>query len=178
MTRYNDRSSRSHTVFIITAYVCHATDDGVDGTIQAGKLNLVDLTGSENLQRSGAKNKHAAEAALIKKSILTLARVINALVDLSPKSHLSRFQAHTSIARFSRWKDEYLYTCNNLAYQQQFRRNYIDVGLYFQGKNVRNQPQLNQPINKKMFLRDFVNELERLKTELICHCHCNVVLPV
>lgn len=84
-TKCNDLSSRSHTVFTITTYIKRTTETGED-FISAGKLNLVDLAGSENIQRSGAENKRAAEAGLINKSLLTLGRVINALVDKS--SHI------------------------------------------------------------------------------------------
>ena len=49
--------------------------------LKVGKLNLVDLAGSENIGRSGAENKRAREAGMINQSLLTLGRVINALVD-------------------------------------------------------------------------------------------------
>lgn len=84
-TKCNDLSSRSHTIFTITTYVKRTTEAGEE-YISSGKLNLVDLAGSENIQRSGADNKRAAEAGLINKSLLTLGRVINALVDKS--SHI------------------------------------------------------------------------------------------
>ena len=84
-TKCNDLSSRSHTVFTVTVYVKRTAENGED-FVSAGKLNLVDLAGSENIQRSGAENKRAAEAGLINKSLLTLGRVINALVDRS--SHI------------------------------------------------------------------------------------------
>jgi len=45
---------------------------------------LVDLAGSENIRRSGAENARAREAGKINQSLLTLGRVINALVDRSP----------------------------------------------------------------------------------------------
>lgn len=79
-TKCNDLSSRSHTVFTVTVYIKRTAEDGED-FVSAGKLNLVDLAGSENIQRSGAENKRAAEAGLINKSLLTLGRVINALVE-------------------------------------------------------------------------------------------------
>lgn len=81
-TKCNDLSSRSHTIFTITVLTKRITEAG-DQYVQTGKLNLVDLAGSENIQRSGAENKRAAEAGLINKSLLTLGRVINALVDKS-----------------------------------------------------------------------------------------------
>jgi kinesin family protein 11 len=48
-----------------------------------GKLNLVDLAGSENINRSGAKDGRAREAGSINQSLLTLGRVITALVEHS-----------------------------------------------------------------------------------------------
>lgn len=91
-TKCNDLSSRSHTVFTITAYIKRTAESGED-FVSAGKLNLVDLAGSENIQRSGAENKRAAEAGLINKSLLTLGRVINALVERG--SHIPyRYSKH------------------------------------------------------------------------------------
>lgn len=46
-----------------------------------GKLYLVDLAGSENITRSGAVEQRAKEAGNINKSLLTLGRVITALVE-------------------------------------------------------------------------------------------------
>ena len=49
------------------------------------KLNLVDLAGSEkNIGRSGAVDKRAREAGNINQSLLTLGRVITALVERTP----------------------------------------------------------------------------------------------
>lgn len=44
----------------------------------------VDLAGSENIGRSGAVDKRAREAGNINQSLLTLGRVITALVDRTP----------------------------------------------------------------------------------------------
>jgi len=79
-TKFNDHSSRSHSVFSITIHIKETTTMG-DDLLKVGKLNLVDLAGSENIGRSGAENKRAREAGMINQSLLTLGRVINALVD-------------------------------------------------------------------------------------------------
>lgn len=81
-TKFNDHSSRSHSVFAITVHVKETSGMG-DDLLKVGKLNLVDLAGSENIGRSGAENKRAREAGMINQSLLTLGRVINALVDKS-----------------------------------------------------------------------------------------------
>lgn len=82
-TKCNDLSSRSHSIFTITTFLKRISDKGEE-YICSGKLNLVDLAGSEDIRRSGAENKRATEAGSINKSLLTLGRVINALVDKSP----------------------------------------------------------------------------------------------
>lgn len=175
-TKCNDLSSRSHTVFTITAYVKVPGAEGdADEFVSAGKLNLVDLAGSENIQRSGAENKRAAEAGLINKSLLTLGRVINALVDRSShipyrESKLTRLLQDSLggrtktciIATVSPAKSNLEETISTLDYA-------------FRAKNIRNRPRVNQPINKKALLRDFANEIEKLKTELICHRQRNGV---
>ena len=165
-TKCNDLSSRSHTVFTVTAYIKRTGDNGED-YISAGKLNLVDLAGSENIQRSGAENKRAAEAGLINKSLLTLGRVINALVDRGShipyrESKLTRLLQDSLggrtktciIATVSPAKSNLEETISTLDYA-------------FRAKNIRNKPQVNQMINKKTLLKEFTFEIEWLKSELI-----------
>lgn len=164
-TKCNDLSSRSHTIFTITACVKRA--EGGEDWVSAGKLNLVDLAGSENIQRSGAENKRAAEAGLINKSLLTLGRVINALVDRSQhipyrESKLTRLLQDSLggrtktciIATISPAKSNLEETISTLDYA-------------FRAKNIRNKPQVNQMIRKGALLRDFTQEIENLKRELI-----------
>ena len=166
-TKCNDLSSRSHTVFTITTYGRKPNENGVDSLVSAGKLNLVDLAGSENIQRSGAENKRATEAGLINKSLLTLGRVINALVDRGShipyrESKLTRLLQDSLggrtktciIATISPAKSNLEETISTLDYA-------------FRAKNIRNKPQLNPMVEKKTLLKDFTSEIERLKSELI-----------
>ncbi|RVX23048.1 Kinesin-like protein KIN-5D [Vitis vinifera] len=81
-TLLNKQSSRSHSIFSITIHIKECTPEGEE-MIKCGKLNLVDLAGSENISRSGAREGRAREAGEINKSLLTLGRVINALVEHS-----------------------------------------------------------------------------------------------
>ncbi|KAL9597025.1 MAG: hypothetical protein Q9219_005400 [cf. Caloplaca sp. 3 TL-2023] len=173
-TKCNDLSSRSHTVFTITAYTKRTAENGED-YVSAGKLNLVDLAGSENIQRSGAENKRAAEAGLINKSLLTLGRVINALVDKGShipyrESKLTRLLQDSLggrtktciIATVSPAKSNLEETISTLDYA-------------FRAKNIRNKPQVNQTISKKTLLREFTAEIEKLKGELVATRHRNGV---
>jgi kinesin family protein 11 len=165
-TKCNDLSSRSHTVFTVTVYMKRTSDTGEE-FVSAGKLNLVDLAGSENIQRSGAENKRATEAGLINKSLLTLGRVINALVDRGShipyrESKLTRLLQDSLggrtktciIATVSPAKSNLEETISTLDYA-------------FRAKNIRNKPQVNQMVSKKTLLKEFTVEIEKLKCELI-----------
>ncbi|KAI9673351.1 MAG: kinesin motor protein cin8 [Trizodia sp. TS-e1964] len=165
-TKCNDLSSRSHTVFTVTVYIKRCSEDGEE-YVSAGKLNLVDLAGSENIQRSGAENKRAAEAGLINKSLLTLGRVINALVEKGShipyrESKLTRLLQDSLggrtktciIATVSPAKSNLEETISTLDYA-------------FRAKNIRNKPQVNQMVSKKTLLKEFTAEIEKLKSELI-----------
>jgi kinesin family protein 11 len=81
-TACNAQSSRSHCVFTMTIHMRESVDG--EDVIRVGKLNLVDLAGSECVGRSGAKDARAREAGNINQSLLTLGRVITALVDHLP----------------------------------------------------------------------------------------------
>ncbi|MCJ1463727.1 kinesin motor protein cin8 [Pseudocyphellaria aurata] len=165
-TKCNDLSSRSHTVFTVTVYIKRTAENGED-FVSAGKLNLVDLAGSENIKRSGAENKRAAEAGLINKSLLTLGRVINALVERGShipyrESKLTRLLQDSLggrtktciIATVSPAKSNLEETISTLDYA-------------FRAKHIRNKPQVNQMISKRTLLRDFTTEIEKLKGELM-----------
>lgn len=173
-TKCNDLSSRSHTVFTITTSVKRTTESGEE-YISTGKLNLVDLAGSENVQRSGADNKRAAEAGLINKSLLTLGRVINALVDKGShipyrESKLTRLlqdslggQTKTCIiATVSPARNNLEETISTLDYA-------------FRAKNIRNKPQVNSTLPKKTLLKEYTLEIEQLKSDLIATRHRNGV---
>ena len=179
-TKCNDLSSRSHTVFTATVYIKRTAENGEE-YISAGKLNLVDLAGSENIQRSGAENKRAAEAGLINKSLLTLGRVINALVEKSSRdihipyreSKLTRLLqdslgGHTKtyiIATVSPAKSNLEETISTLDYA-------------FRAKNIRNKPQINPTVDKKTMLKEFTEEINKLRSELIASRQRNgVYLP-
>ncbi|BFZ63070.1 Kinesin-related motor protein [Saitoella coloradoensis] len=163
-TKMNDMSSRSHSVFTITVYVKEKTEG--EDMLKVGKLHLVDLAGSENIQRSGAENKRAREAGMINQSLLTLGRVINSLVERSShipyrESKLTRLLQDSLggrtktciIATVSPAKVNLDETLSTLDYANR-------------AKNIRNKPQANQLMTKKALIKEYVQEIERLKSDL------------
>lgn len=74
-TNANERSSRSHSVFILKL----TGENSVTGEKSEGTLNLVDLAGSERLSHSGATGERLKETQSINKSLSCLGDVIGAL---------------------------------------------------------------------------------------------------
>jgi kinesin family protein 11 len=86
---------------------------GGEDLLKVGKLNLVDLAGSEAIGRSGAENKRAREAGMINQSLLTLGRVISALVEKN--SHVPYRWVCTR--RFNLFEPRSLYEAWDLAFE-------------------------------------------------------------
>jgi kinesin family protein C1 len=74
-TKANERSSRSHSVFILKL----VGENSATGERCEGTLNLVDLAGSERLKHSQAEGERMKETQSINKSLSCLGDVIEAL---------------------------------------------------------------------------------------------------
>ncbi|KAK6942917.1 Diaminopimelate epimerase, DapF [Dillenia turbinata] len=164
-TLLNKRSSRSHSVFTITIYAKEATI-GDEDVIKCGKLNLVDLAGSENISRSGAREGRAREAGEINKSLLTLGRVINALIEHSV--HIPyRDSKLTRLLRDSlggKTKTCIIATISPTAYCLEETLCTLDYAC--RAKSIKNKPEANQKISKAVLLKDLYLELERMKQDV------------
>ncbi|KAI0341609.1 kinesin-domain-containing protein [Trametopsis cervina] len=165
-TKFNDHSSRSHSVFSITVHIKETSSIG-DDLLKVGKLNLVDLAGSENIGRSGAENKRAREAGMINQSLLTLGRVINALVDRS--SHVPyRESKLTRLLQDSlggRTKTCIIATISPARSNMEETLSTLDYAI--RAKSIRNKPELNQRMTRNALLKEYVGEIERLKADLM-----------
>ncbi|TMW95748.1 hypothetical protein EJD97_008397 [Solanum chilense] len=164
-TLLNKQSSRSHSLFSITIHIKEATPEGEE-LIKCGKLNLVDLAGSENISRSGAREGRAREAGEINKSLLTLGRVINALVE-----HLGhipyRDSKLTRLLRDSlggRTKTCIIATVSPAVHCLEETLSTLDYA--HRAKNIRNKPEVNQKMMKSTLIKDLYGEIERLKGEV------------
>ncbi|NP_001408015.1 centromere-associated protein E [Rattus norvegicus] len=82
ITKMNQRSSRSHTIFrMILESREKAESSNCDGSIKVSHLNLVDLAGSERAAQTGAEGMRLKEGCYINRNLLILGQVIKKLSD-------------------------------------------------------------------------------------------------
>uniref|UniRef100_A0A8C7U4F9 Kinesin family member 11 n=1 Tax=Oncorhynchus mykiss TaxID=8022 RepID=A0A8C7U4F9_ONCMY len=164
-TLMNAYSSRSHSVFSVTIHMKEITVDGEE-LVKIGKLNLVDLAGSENIGRSGAVDKRAREAGNINQSLLTLGRVITALVEKRPhvpyrESKLTRI-LQDSLG--GRTKTSIIATVSPASINLEETLSTLDYAN--RAKNIMNKPEVNQKLTKRTLIKEYTEEIERLKRDL------------
>ncbi|XP_077260727.1 kinesin-like protein Klp61F isoform X3 [Temnothorax americanus] len=165
-TMLNSNSSRSHTVFSITIHTKENTSGGEE-LLKTAKLNLVDLAGSEHVGRSGAVEKRAREARSINQSLLTLGRVITALVEKAPhvpyrESKLTRLLQESLGGRT---KTSIIATVSSASGNLEETLSTLDYA--YRAKNITNRPEINQKICKRALLKEYTKEIERLKRDLV-----------
>lgn len=166
-TKMNTESSRSHTIFSITVHVKESgVQRGGEDMLRIGKFNLVDLAGSEAIGRSGATDKRAREAGMINQSLLTLGRVISALVEKG--SHIPyRESKLTRLLQDSlggRTKTCIVATISPTRSNMEETLSTLDYAI--RAKSIRNRPEVNAHLTKAGLLKEYVGDIERLKAEL------------
>jgi kinesin family protein 11 len=137
-----------------------------EDVVRHGQLNLVDLAGSECVGRSGAKNDRAREAGSINQSLLTLGRVITALVD--HHGHIPyRDSKLTRILQESlggRAKTCIIATLSPSQLAVDESVSTLDYA--YRAKNIKNRPEVNQKMTKKVLLKEYGAEIENLRLML------------
>ncbi|TKR65189.1 hypothetical protein L596_025630 [Steinernema carpocapsae] len=165
-TLMNMNSSRSHSVFTVTVVIRENSVSGEE-LLKQGKLHLVDLAGSENVKKSGAQDTRAREAGNINQSLLTLGRVINSLTSNAGhipyrESKLTRILQDslggrtitTLIATLSPASSNFEETVNTLEYA-------------LRAKNIKNHPEVNEKLSRRALLKEYNEEIERLRKDLM-----------
>ncbi|XP_045648807.1 centromere-associated protein E-like isoform X3 [Ursus americanus] len=82
ITKMNQRSSRSHTIFRMILESREKGDpSNCEGSVKVSHLNLVDLAGSERAAQTGAEGVRLKEGCNINRSLFILGQVIKKLSD-------------------------------------------------------------------------------------------------
>lgn len=157
-TKMNEHSSRSHAIFSITIEMCN-TESSV---IKVGKLNLIDLAGSERQSKSGASGDRLKEASKINRALSALGNVISALAENSPHvpyrdSKLTRL-LQNSLGGNSKTVMIANVGPSNLNYDESL----TTLRYAHRAKTIKNTPVKNEDA-KDAKLHEYKEEIERLK---------------
>ncbi|KAI4993984.1 hypothetical protein ZWY2020_008297 [Hordeum vulgare] len=161
-TALNMQSSRSHSVFSIYIDV-KVTTTGNQELMKCGRLNLVDLAGSESIARSGAKEVRAREAGELNKSLLTLGRVITALVEHSVHVPYRDSKLTRLLRESLGGKAKTCIIATVTPSVQCLEETLVTLDYAYRAKSIRNTPEVNQKVCKSVMLKDLYQEMEKMK---------------
>ncbi|XP_037551151.1 kinesin family member 3Cb [Nematolebias whitei] len=164
-TNVNERSSRSHAIFVVTVECSEAGPDGEDH-IRVGKLNMVDLAGSERQSKTGAKGTRLKEAAKINLSLSALGNVISALVDGRSTHVPYRDSKLTRLLQDSLGGNAKTVMVATVGpSHKSFEESLATLRYASRAKKIKNKPRINED-PKDALLREFQEEIARLKAQL------------
>ncbi|KAM9841967.1 kinesin-like protein KIF3B [Aulostomus maculatus] len=164
-TNMNERSSRSHAIFVITVECSEEGPDGEDH-IRVGKLNMVDLAGSERQTKTGAKGRRLKEATKINLSLSALGNVISALADGKSTHVPYRDSKLTRLLQDSLGGNAKTVMIATVGPSHKNHDESLATLRYAsRAKNIKNKPRVNED-PKAALLREFQAEIARLKAKL------------
>ena len=170
-TRCNAHSSRSHAVFSASVRLREpSADEEGEDLIKLGKLNRVDLAGSENVGKSGVAERGATarsrEAGEINKSLLTLGRVVTALVD--KLAHVPyRDSKLTRLLRDALGGKSKTCIVATVGPSLGSVEETVATAEYAsRARSVRCKPEVNRRVTKNALARELRREVETLRADL------------
>eukprot|EP00759_Apiculatamorpha_spiralis_P003208 PhF_6_TR11547/c0_g1_i1/m.18547 len=173
-TKMSERSSRSHAIFIV---ICETMDvdyenqaaEGNAQNIRVGKLNIVDLAGSEKVRQSGVTGARLEETKKINWSLHELGNVIAALTDPTKKrQHIPyRNSQLTKILKDSLGGNckTTMIACISPALES-YAESLSTLKFANRAKNIKNDAIINEDLDQGAMLRKYEKELKRLRTLL------------
>jgi hypothetical protein len=165
-TAMNDRSSRSHCIFVVNVDSQTTTDIGAV-CYTAGKLNLVDLAGSEKQKKTDIKSaEQKKEAIQINLSLTTLRKCISELIK-GGQDHISfRESKLTMLLKDSLGGNTKTFMIANIGPASYNHEESLSTLKYAYGaKSIKNKPKINED-PKDTMIRKYNDEIEQLKLQL------------
>ncbi|XP_044761905.1 kinesin-like protein Klp68D [Coccinella septempunctata] len=157
-TNMNEHSSRSHAIFQIVIEMAEEHSKSV----KVGKLNLIDLAGSERQAKTGATGDRLREATKINKALSSLGNVIYALAENS--AHIPyRDSKLTRLLQDSLGGNSKTIMIANIGpANTNYEETIVTLRYAYRAKSIKNQPIKNEDI-KNTKLLELQEEIERLK---------------
>jgi hypothetical protein len=164
-TKMNHESSRSHSIFTVTVECAAVGTDG-KAHIKVGKLNMVDLAGSEKQSKTGSEGVRLEEAIKINLSLTTLCHVISSLVDGKSTYVPYRDSRLTRLLQDSLGGNTKTIMIANIGPADYNMEESVSTLRYAsRAKHIQNKPRINED-PKDAMLREFQEEIQRLREQL------------
>lgn len=167
-TRMSELSSRSHALFTVVVEVI-GEDEGRQVSYRFGKLNIVDLAGSEKVRQAGVTGQRLEETKKINKSLHELGNVISALAAPAQSSGRARHIPFRNSVLTSVLRDSLggnckttLIACISPALES-YTESLSTLMFANRAKNIRNNAVVNEDLDQAMLLRKYERELARLR---------------
>ncbi|KAK7194526.1 kinesin [Novymonas esmeraldas] len=172
-TKLSELSSRSHAIFTVVVEAMEG-DEASPTSYRCGKLNIVDLAGSEKIRLAGVTGQRLEETKNINKSLHELGNVIAALAAKSG-AHGRRVQRHVPFrnsALTSALRDSLggnckttLIACISPALES-YAESLSTLMFANRAKNIQNHAVVNEGVSQATLLRTYEQELRRLRQQL------------
>ncbi|TPP48842.1 Kinesin motor domain family protein [Leishmania donovani] len=158
-TKLSELSSRSHAIFTIVVEAMEG-DEANPLSYRFGKLNIVDLAGSEKIRLAGVTGQRLEETKNINKSLHELGNVISALAAKPARTAVDALRDSlggncktTLIACISPALESYAESLSTLMFANR-------------AKNIQNHAVVNEGMSQATLLRAYEQELQRLRQQL------------
>jgi len=139
-TNMNERSSRSHSLFLLKL----GQTNLLDLSKKSGKLYLVDLAGSEKAGKTGATGDKLDEAKMINKSLTSLGLVITKLT--KGEEHIpyrdSKLTRVLTESLGGNAKTSLIIACSPAVYNETETKGTMEFGV--RAKMIKNKPKVNR----------------------------------
>ncbi|XP_044740972.1 kinesin-like protein Klp68D [Chrysoperla carnea] len=157
-TNMNEHSSRSHAIFCVTIEMCNTADD----TFKVGKLNLIDLAGSERQSKTGATAERLKEASKINRALSALGNVISALAENSPHIPYRDSKLTRLLQDSLGGNSKTIMIANISPSSYNYDESLTTLRYAHRAKTIKNRPIKNED-PKDVKLREYQDEIKRLK---------------
>ena len=178
-TNANQTSSRSHAILqIIVAYkekennIKNINNNYINNKIKIGKLNLIDLAGSERASVTKNTGIRLIEGANINKSLLTLGNCINALCESSikgTKPHIPyRDSKLTRLLKDSLGGNSRTVMIANISpFIYSFDDTYNTLNYADRAKHIKTRVKANIITNNKSDVNNYLDVIKHLQNKVI-----------
>ncbi|XP_049642493.1 centromere-associated protein E [Suncus etruscus] len=167
ITKMNQRSSRSHTIFRMILESREKGDpSSCEGAVKVSHLNLVDLAGSERAAQTGAEGMRLKEGCNINRSLFILGQVIKKLSDEQAGGFINyRDSKLTRILQNSlggNAKTRIICTVTPMSYDETLST----LQFASTAKYMKNTPYVNEVSSDEALLKRYRKEIMDLKKQL------------